>query len=196
MSRQRLPLTLGGKRILFTGDTECTPEIKALTNIDVAFIAMNLPFTMPPQEAADCAKAFKPKAVYAYHYRQQGLDPADKNQTDFVAAMKGAVGIEVKTPFLAAPPPPASGRGDGGGVDQTPTQNRRLSNYQPWRWKWGVDILSLSGDPVCRIRRIQSLGFGSSSPFDWRKTRRSAIRAAGKRLLLIAPRRTRALQVR
>jgi L-ascorbate metabolism protein UlaG (beta-lactamase superfamily) len=107
-------LTLGGKRILFTGDTECTPEIKALTNIDVAFIAMNLPFTMPPQEAADCAKAFKPKAVYAYHYRQQGLDPADKNQTDFVAAMKGAVGIEVKTPnFYPAPPPP--GRGGRGG---------------------------------------------------------------------------------
>ncbi len=107
-------LTLGGKRILFTGDTECTPEIKALTNIDVAFIAMNLPFTMPPQEAADCAKAFKPKAVYAYHYRQQGLDPADKNQTDFVAAMKGVVGVEVKTANFY-PAPPAPGRGGRGG---------------------------------------------------------------------------------
>ena len=112
-------LTLGGKRILFTGDTECTPEIKALTNIDVAFIAMNLPFTMPPQEAADCAKAFKPRAVYAYHYRQQGLEPADKNQQDFVAAMKGVVGVEVKPAnFYPAPPPAGRGGGRQGGRGQ------------------------------------------------------------------------------
>jgi L-ascorbate metabolism protein UlaG (beta-lactamase superfamily) len=89
-------LTLGGKRILFTGDTECTPELKALTNIDVAFVTMNLPYTMPPQEAADCVKAFKPKVVYPYHYRQQDLQPANKNQTDFVAAMKGFPGVEVR----------------------------------------------------------------------------------------------------
>ena len=90
-------LTLGGKRILFTGDTECTPELKALTNIDVAFVTMNLPYTMPPTEAAECVKAFKPKVVYPYHYRQQDLTPANKNQTDFVAAMKGTPGVEVKT---------------------------------------------------------------------------------------------------
>jgi L-ascorbate metabolism protein UlaG (beta-lactamase superfamily) len=107
-------LTLGGKRILFTGDTECTPEIKALTNIDVVFITMNLPFTMPPQEAADCVKAFKPKIVYPYHYRQQGLDPVDKNQQDFVAAMKGTPGIEVKAANFY-PPPAAPGRGGAGG---------------------------------------------------------------------------------
>lgn len=89
-------LTLGGKRILFTGDTECVPEIKGLSNIDVAFVTMNLPFTMPPSEAADCVKAFKPKIVYPYHYQQQGLDPSNKNQLDFVAAMKGTDGIEVR----------------------------------------------------------------------------------------------------
>ena len=105
-------LTLGGKRILVSGDTECTPEIKALTNIDVAFVTMNLPFTMTPQEAADCVKAFKPKVVYPYHYRQQGLTPADKNQQDFVAAMKGTQGIEVKAAnFYPAPAAPAGGRG-------------------------------------------------------------------------------------
>jgi len=109
-------LTLGGKRILFTGDTECTPEIKALTGIDVAFVTMNLPFTMPPQEAAACVKAFKPKVVYPYHYRQQGLEPADKNQQDFAAAMKGTVGVEVKLAnFYPAPPAPAAGRGGRGG---------------------------------------------------------------------------------
>jgi L-ascorbate metabolism protein UlaG (beta-lactamase superfamily) len=101
-------LTLGGKRILFTGDTECTPEIKALTNVDVAFVTMNLPYTMPPTEAADCVKAFKPKIVYPYHYFQQGLTPANKNQTDFVAAMKGTTGIEVRAlNFYPAP----AGRG-------------------------------------------------------------------------------------
>lgn len=109
-------LTLGGKRILFTGDTECTPEIKALTGIDVAFVTMNLPFTMPPQEAAACVKAFKPKMVYPYHYRQQGLEPADKNQQDFAAAMKGTTGIEVKLAnFYPPPPAPAGGRGGRGG---------------------------------------------------------------------------------
>jgi L-ascorbate metabolism protein UlaG (beta-lactamase superfamily) len=91
-------LTLGGQRILFTGDTECVPEIKALTNIDVAFITMNLPYTMPPEEAAECAKAFKPRVVYAYHYRGMGGPTPEQNQQAFRAAMKGAAGIEVRTP--------------------------------------------------------------------------------------------------
>ncbi|MEQ1573322.1 MAG: MBL fold metallo-hydrolase [Vicinamibacterales bacterium] len=105
-------LTMGGKRVFFSGDTECTPEIKAVTGIDVAFVAMNLPFTMTPKEAADCVRAFKPKQVYAYHYRQQGLDPADKNATEFAAALKGVAGIEVKTAnFYPAAPAAPAGRG-------------------------------------------------------------------------------------
>ncbi len=108
-------LTLGGKRVLFTGDTECTPELKALTSIDVAFVTMNLPFTMTPQEAADCVKAIKPKMVYPYHYRQQGIEPADKNQTDFVAAMKGTPGIEIKAANFYPAPPPAPVAPAGGG---------------------------------------------------------------------------------
>ncbi|MGH3168031.1 MAG: MBL fold metallo-hydrolase, partial [Trebonia sp.] len=64
-------LTLGGKRVYLAGDTECTPEMKALKHIDVAFIPMNLPYTMTPQEAADCVKIFKPKIVYPYHYQGQ-----------------------------------------------------------------------------------------------------------------------------
>ena len=91
-------LTLGGKRLFFSGDTECVPEIKALTKIDVAFLTMNLPYTMPPQEAADCAKAFKPAIVYAYHYRGMGGPTPEQNQQAFVAAMKGTGGIEVRTP--------------------------------------------------------------------------------------------------
>lgn len=82
-------LTLGGKRIYFAGDTECTAEMKALKNIDIAFIPMNLPYTMPPVEAADCAKAFKPKIAYPYHFR--GSDPQE-----FANALKGTNGVEVR----------------------------------------------------------------------------------------------------
>jgi L-ascorbate metabolism protein UlaG (beta-lactamase superfamily) len=109
-------VTLGGQRILFTGDTECTPELKAVTNIAVAFVTMNLPFTMPPDEAAACVKAFRPRIVYPYHYRQQGLEPADQNRTEFIAAMKGFAGVEVRSAeFYPAAPGGRGGGGRGGG---------------------------------------------------------------------------------
>ncbi|HVF85049.1 MAG TPA: MBL fold metallo-hydrolase, partial [Abditibacteriaceae bacterium] len=54
-------LTLGGKRIYIAGDTEATPEMKALKNIHAAFIPMNLPYTMTPQEAAVGVRAFRPR---------------------------------------------------------------------------------------------------------------------------------------
>jgi len=82
-------LTLGGKRIYIAGDTECTPEMKAVKNIDVAFIPMNLPYTMTPAEAADCVKAFKPAIVYPYHYRGQNLE-------EFAAALKDTPGVDVR----------------------------------------------------------------------------------------------------
>ncbi|HWZ81544.1 MAG TPA: MBL fold metallo-hydrolase [Terriglobales bacterium] len=66
-------LTYGGKRFYFSGDTEGVPEMRALKNIDVAFICMNLPYTMPPDEAADAVKAFHPKVVIPYHYRGSDL---------------------------------------------------------------------------------------------------------------------------
>lgn len=81
-------LTMGGKRIYIAGDTEGVPEMRALKNIDVAFIPMNLPYTMTEAEAADAVKAFKPKVVYPYHYR--GSDPKK-----FEDALKGT-GIEVR----------------------------------------------------------------------------------------------------
>ncbi len=81
-------VVLGGRRLYLSGDTECVPEIRALRNIDVAFLTMNLPYTMPPSEAAECAKAFRPRIVYPYHYRGSNLD-------EFVAALKGEP-IEVR----------------------------------------------------------------------------------------------------
>ena len=64
-------LAVGGKRFFFAGVTECIPEIKALTNIDVAFMPMNLPNgRMTVDAVADCVRSFKPAVVYPYHYDQ------------------------------------------------------------------------------------------------------------------------------
>jgi len=65
-------LTFGDKKIYVAGDTEDVPEMRALTGIEVAFLPMNLPYTMTVEQAADAVKAFKPKIVYPYHY--QGSD--------------------------------------------------------------------------------------------------------------------------
>ena len=81
-------LTYGGVRFYFSGDTEGIPEMRALKNIEVAFVCMNLPYTMPPEEAADAVKAFHPKVVIPYHYRGSDL-------TVFQKALANT-GIEVR----------------------------------------------------------------------------------------------------
>jgi L-ascorbate metabolism protein UlaG (beta-lactamase superfamily) len=65
-------LNLGGKNIYISGDTEDIPEMRSLTNIDVAFICMNLPYTMNIDQASSAVLEFKPKIVYPYHFRGQG----------------------------------------------------------------------------------------------------------------------------
>lgn len=81
-------LSYGGVRFYFSGDTEGVPEMRGLKNIDVAFVCMNLPYTMPPEEAADAVKAFHPKIVIPYHYRGSDL-AIFKKQLD-------GTGIEVR----------------------------------------------------------------------------------------------------
>ncbi len=81
-------LNYGGKNFYFAGDTEGTPEMRALKNIDVAFIPMNLPYTMTPAEAADAVKAFRPKVAIPYHYKGQDI-------ALFQKALEGS-GIEVR----------------------------------------------------------------------------------------------------
>jgi L-ascorbate metabolism protein UlaG (beta-lactamase superfamily) len=81
-------LTFGGVRFYIAGDTEGIPEMRALKNIDVAFVPMNLPYTMTPEEAADAVRAFHPKIVYPYHY--QG-----SNIKDFARLLNGS-GIDVR----------------------------------------------------------------------------------------------------
>lgn len=61
-------LSFGDFKVLVAGDTENIPEIKALKDIDVAFLPMNLPYTMSPEMVADAARAFKPAVLYPYHF--------------------------------------------------------------------------------------------------------------------------------
>jgi L-ascorbate metabolism protein UlaG (beta-lactamase superfamily) len=81
-------MTFGDKRVYIAGDTENTPEVKALKNIDVAFLPMNLPYTMTPEMVADASKAFKPKLVYPYHF-------GETDTSKLVNLLKGS-GIEVR----------------------------------------------------------------------------------------------------
>jgi L-ascorbate metabolism protein UlaG (beta-lactamase superfamily) len=81
-------LTVGRKRFYVAGDTENTPEMKSLRNIDVAFLPMNLPYTMTPAMVADAALAFKPKILYPYHY-------GDTDTSEIVKLLKDS-GIEVR----------------------------------------------------------------------------------------------------
>ncbi|HTH83724.1 MAG TPA: MBL fold metallo-hydrolase [Mucilaginibacter sp.] len=67
-------LTIDGKNIYISGDTADIPEMRSLKNIDIAFVCMNLPYTMDVNTAAQAVLAFKPKAVYPYHYRGQDIN--------------------------------------------------------------------------------------------------------------------------
>ena len=74
-------LTLGEERFYISGDTEDIPEMRALKNIDVAFVCMNLPYTMTVDQAASGVLAFKPKVVYPYHYRgKEGMSDVERFQ--------------------------------------------------------------------------------------------------------------------
>lgn len=84
-----LVLSFGNKRVYIAGDTENIPEMKALKKIDVAFLPMNLPYTMTPEMVADAAKAFKPKILYPYHYGETEV-------SKILELLKGEKEIEVR----------------------------------------------------------------------------------------------------
>jgi L-ascorbate metabolism protein UlaG (beta-lactamase superfamily) len=87
-------LTLGDKRLFMSGDTEDVSEMRAMTNIDMAFIAMNLPFTMSVTQAASAVREFQPKVIYPYHYRNQDGTFADLN--DFKNQVGSDLNVEVR----------------------------------------------------------------------------------------------------
>jgi len=82
-------LTFGDTRVLVAGDTENIPEIKALKDIDIAFLPMNLPYTMSPEMVADAVKSFRPAILYPYHY-------GNTNTGKIVELLKNEPDIEVR----------------------------------------------------------------------------------------------------
>ena len=82
-------VTFGDKRVYIAGDTENTPEMKALKNVDVAFLPMNLPYTMTPEMVADAARAFRPKILYPYHF-------GETDTSKLVKLLQGEKEIEVR----------------------------------------------------------------------------------------------------
>ena len=87
-------LTIAGKRIFISGDTGDTTEIQALSNIDVAFLCMNTPFTMTVNQATNSVRRFRPRIVYPYHYRNQG--GTTTNAAFFKRQLGTDLGIEVR----------------------------------------------------------------------------------------------------
>jgi L-ascorbate metabolism protein UlaG (beta-lactamase superfamily) len=82
-------VVFGDKRVYIAGDTENTPEMRALKGIDVAFLPMNLPYTMSPEMVADAARAFRPKILYPYHF-------GDTDTARIVRLLQGEKEIEVR----------------------------------------------------------------------------------------------------
>lgn len=82
-------ITFNDKRVYIAGDTENISEMKELTGIDVAFLPMNLPYTMTPEMVADAAGAFKPKILYPYHF-------GDTDTSRLIDLLKDTKEIEVR----------------------------------------------------------------------------------------------------
>ena len=87
-------LTFGDTRLYLAGDTENIPEMKNLQDIDIAFLPMNLPYTMTPEMVADAAKMFMPRILYPYHY-------GNTDVTKLVDLLKAEKDIEVRIRKMA-----------------------------------------------------------------------------------------------
>lgn len=82
-------LTVGDKRVYVAGDTEDIPEMSDLRNIDIAFLPVNQPYTMTPQQAAHAAKMIKPRVLYPYHYGETDVSVLPE-------MLKDLPGVEVR----------------------------------------------------------------------------------------------------
>jgi L-ascorbate metabolism protein UlaG (beta-lactamase superfamily) len=82
-------ITFGDKRVYVAGDTENIPEMKELKGIDIAFLPMNLPYTMTPEMVADAARTFNPKILYPYHY-------GETDTSRLLSLLKGSNKIEIR----------------------------------------------------------------------------------------------------
>jgi L-ascorbate metabolism protein UlaG (beta-lactamase superfamily) len=86
-------ITFNDKKVYIAGDTENIPEMNELTGIDVAFLPMNLPYTMTPEMVADAATAFRPKVLYPYHF-------GDTDTSKLTDLLKDRTDIEVRIPDM------------------------------------------------------------------------------------------------
>lgn len=82
-------ITFGDKRVYVAGDTENIPEMERLAGVHVAFLPMNLPYTMSPEMAADAARKLKPKILYPYHF-------GDTDTSKLVDLLEDAKGVEIR----------------------------------------------------------------------------------------------------
>jgi L-ascorbate metabolism protein UlaG (beta-lactamase superfamily) len=87
-------LNFGDTRLYIAGDTENIPEMKALHDIAIAFLPMNLPYTMTPEMVAEAAKAFRPRILYPYHF-------GETDTKKLVKLLKNEPGIEVRLRKMA-----------------------------------------------------------------------------------------------
>lgn len=87
-------LTFGSTRMYLAGDTENIPEMKSIHNIDIAFLPMNLPYTMTPEMTADAAMKFKPRILYPYHY-------GNTDTSKLAELLRNEKGIEVRVRKMA-----------------------------------------------------------------------------------------------
>ncbi len=87
-------VTFGDLRVLVAGDTENTPELKSLADIDLAFLPMNLPYTMTPEMVADVAISMKPRILYPYHF-------GSTDTSQLVELLKDQPEIEVRIRKMA-----------------------------------------------------------------------------------------------
>jgi L-ascorbate metabolism protein UlaG (beta-lactamase superfamily) len=87
-------LTFGDTRVYVAGDTENIPEMKALQDIDCAFLPMNLPYTMTPEMVADAARMIQPSILYPYHY-------GDTDTSKLVELLRDQQGTEVRIRRMA-----------------------------------------------------------------------------------------------
>jgi L-ascorbate metabolism protein UlaG (beta-lactamase superfamily) len=83
-------IRFGDRRLYLSGDTEDTPELRAQRDIDVAFVCMNLPYTMSVAKAVSAVREFRPRVVYPYHYS------IASNATSFKQQLGTDLGIEVR----------------------------------------------------------------------------------------------------
>jgi len=89
-------LTMGGKRVYIAGDTEGSAEMRTLKSIDIAFLPMNLPYTMSVAKAADAIWEFKPKIIYPYHYRSEDKTKADLEELKRLVGAGSGVEVRIR----------------------------------------------------------------------------------------------------